>query len=85
MSFLNGPESSVVVEDAERISSFINNTFRHVELLGGGGGVEPAPLHTSRGFTFIGNIPEAGNCAMGGCGDANSVYAPACMSRGECK
>jgi len=81
MSFLTGPESSVVVEDPARISSFINNTFRHVELLGGGG-FEPAPpLHASRGFTFIANLPEAGNCAMGGCGDANSIYAPDCTCK----
>jgi len=74
MAFLYGPDASPSPEHSERIPGFISSSFRHLQLMEGAVDFKhPAPIHASHGVA-ISRLPEAGNCAMGGCGDP--MYSP---------
>ena len=79
--FLHGPDASAAPEHPERISSFIRSTYRHLPLLQGKG-LTP---YTPTGVTFIDTLPSAGNCALGGCGDAHSEYVSECAGQCGCE
>lgn len=70
MLYLSGPTASVSPEHPERISSFISSTYRHVPLMAGAGFEPYTPP-----MAFLDSLPAAGNCALGGCGDAYSEHA----------
>ena len=42
-----------------------------------------SPYTPQRG-AFLDSLPAPGNCALGGCGDAHSEYAPECATQCGC-
>lgn len=81
MSYLYGLDASASPEHAERVSSFISSTYKYTPLMQQR---EVLPSHTSTTYTFKDTLPDAGNCALGGCGDARSAYYSSCVSNREC-
>jgi len=78
--------SSASPEQPNRISTFVSSTYRPWTLMQGSG-YNPAtasPPTATTTTTFMASLPQAGNCALGGCGDVYSEYAHECSGVKQC-
>lgn len=72
---MDATTSSVSPEQPNRISSFVSSSYRPWTLMQGAGYTPVSPPPSA---TFLTNLPQAGDCALGGCADVYSEYAHAC-------
>ena len=86
MSYLFGNNASVSPEHASRIPTWVSSSFRpYVQALGTGYTPSSMMYNSSNNYVFMDTLPQAGNCALGGCADpVNSMYAHECTGQTSC-